>query len=307
MSYWDGGCEGKRAGCSRPAGARLPTLPWNPVEFLDAMEEAARWSLCRFLVYLEDDNYIQRAFRVEPPAAGGVVDWFNRKMNSALAAHLEELGRKHNASFRIRWPHIGLGGGSAYRTEAVIQAARVARSLDWIHLGMLDPDFFEVSKLTPQLGPAVPGIDDMASDLALAIAFAAAGYETFPWPEVSQSTPGWVSTWKRFVYYFSNVPWAPALHEVAIVHDVSWPKADYDVPLSNDELKLVDLAGETYPRIGRAREAPPPSHWLHTGRVRGGFGVLVVIVIVALSLLVASFKLPGVLQLISRKYVSKIH
>jgi len=296
LAYWDGGCEGTRSGCSRPVGVKVPTLPWNPVEFIDAMEEAVRWSQCKFLVYLEDDNYVQRAFNVEPPAAGGVVDWFNRKMSNALIAHLEELGRKRNPSFQIRWPYIGLGGGSAYQTEAIIEAANVARSLDWVQLGKIDPDFFEVSRISPanHLGPAVPGIDDMATDLALVVAFAAAGFETFPWPEVTQSTPGWVSIWNRFGYYVQHVPRAPALHEVAIVHDISWPKADYDVPLSQEELDLVDLGGESYPRIGRAREAPTPNHWLHTEDTSVS-NIVAFALLAAVLIVGAVLKLPRVL------------
>mmetsp|Transcript_20460 Transcript_20460/g.44598 ORF Transcript_20460/g.44598 Transcript_20460/m.44598 type:complete len:756 (+) Transcript_20460:1-2268(+) len=144
---------------------------WNPHSWMLRLRKVAKMLKTTYVIYLEPDVIVRNRHRWPPSHdAGGIYDNFNPGLHEETIAYMQELGRRVNPCFKVRWRHFGLAGGSYFRTAAILDAfdGENLRQIDWRALYR-----FEGERV-------------FSSDLAMHVALSARGYTVYPWRESAQ-------------------------------------------------------------------------------------------------------------------------
>lgn len=146
---------------------------WNPYPFLNRFREATRWLGTKFVVLLEPDSDVRGSIVLSTgearPDTGDARAGFSRTMTEyILAAGRNASG---NPDHKVDWGSPGLGGGSLFSAESVLDAFR-PETIDWKRLRSLDGDRV------------------WSSEMAVTLALALKGYRFLPWSEVREERLG---------------------------------------------------------------------------------------------------------------------
>jgi len=176
---------------------------WNVPAFFHRFTEATKWLKTKYVVYIEPDITVLRNIIHEPTGdAGGLRDSYNPGLGGNTKKYLEELGAKAsgNPEFKMEWGHFALGGAGYIKSEVAL-AAFDADKYDWKKMVEL-----EHHRTT-------------SSDVAMALALGASGYQVRPWLEVMEPMKEDQPTDTAFVHHGRQEPGGKPNYKAALEAD----------------------------------------------------------------------------------------